>query len=134
MVGEKGEEDDEEAEKERGRSRAKKETGGSERAITQQSLRSFLRNNYDNASVNSRLRDLHLWKGELVGGVDHAPEIPSCFAMLIIRVIALAFFVRHRLRVNRSGNVSLTDRLRSIENALRWKTMSLFHLLFSLFS
>lgn len=60
--------------KQKGRSKKNREgwsgegDGTSGHAITKRSLRSSLRNNYDNASVNTPLRYLHLWKGERTSG------------------------------------------------------------------
>lgn len=48
-------------------------------AITKRSLRSSLRNNYDNTSVNTPLRYLHLWEGEFAAVMDYALQLPSSF-------------------------------------------------------
>lgn len=68
--GEKGEDDDDDDEetewyeRQEGTRRGRGRRRYSSRAITQRSLRLSSRNNYDNTSVNTPLRYLHLWKRE----------------------------------------------------------------------
>lgn len=64
-------------------------------------LRSSLRNNDDNASVNTPLK-VPTPNGKMSVAVDCAGETPSSPAMLIIEITGLNFFVRQQFHYSLS--------------------------------